>query len=116
MKRTLYTDMNKMRLNKKEAPGNPINSCRGKSGVYMWYWYLFLCVIVFNTVAICMKKKLKPIDMYATIVTSMLIQTKVDRWTDKLDWYGFFSRWFIDAPTLLVNVGLYPAAAVIMLN
>ncbi|MBM7652772.1 CBO0543 family protein [Neobacillus cucumis] len=82
----------------------------------MWYWYLFLCVIIFNIVAICIKKKLKPIEMYATIVTCMLIQTKVDRWTDRLDWYGFFSRWFIDAPTLLVNMGLYPAAAIIMLN
>jgi hypothetical protein len=77
---------------------------------------LFLCVIIFNTVAICMKKKLKPIDMYATVVTYMVIQTKVDRWTYMLDWYGFFSRWFVDAPTLLISVGLYPAAAVIMLN
>ncbi|MCM3729960.1 hypothetical protein M3226_31060 [Neobacillus cucumis] len=63
-----------------------------------------------------MKKKLKLIDMYATIITSLLIQTKVDRWTDRMDWYGFFDRWYVDAPTMLVSIGLYPAAALIMLN
>jgi len=88
----------------------------GKSGVFMWYWYLFLCVIVFNTIAICMKKNLKLIDMYATIITSLLIHTKVDRWTDRMGWYGFFDRTHVDAPTMLVSIGLYPAASIIMLN
>jgi len=82
----------------------------------MWYSYLFICVIVFNTIAICMKKNLKPIEMYSTVITSLLIQTKVDRWTDRMDWYGFFERVQVDAPTLLVSMGLYPAASLIMLN
>lgn len=83
----------------------------------MWYWWLFLSVILFNVVAIKAKPVLKPIEAFAVVTTCLLISEIHDRWTDVLHTsYGFFKPHVMDWQTLIIIVGIYPAAAYLILT
>jgi hypothetical protein len=83
----------------------------------MWYWWLFLSVGIFNVVAIKVKSTIKAIEYYSVITTCLIIAEIHDRWTDELGTsYGFFKKGTMDWQTLLITIGIYPAAVYLMLT
>ncbi|MDN3015713.1 hypothetical protein PH210_05755 [Paenibacillus sp. BSR1-1] len=79
-------------------------------------WFLYVSIIVFNLTSILMKKKLRPIEYYASIFWGLFFAELADRFTDKYNMYGFFEPYFIEAKTLLILFGIYPAATMIIIN
>jgi hypothetical protein len=78
--------------------------------------FLYTSVVIFNLIAILMKKKLTPIEFYCTILFGLFNSEVADRFTDKYDAYWFFDPWFIELESLWVLFGIYPAAAMIIVN
>jgi hypothetical protein len=79
-------------------------------------WFLYVSIVVFNLTAFLMKKNLRPIEYYASIFWGLFIADLADRFTDKYNMYGFFESYFIDVKTLLVILGIYPAATMLIIN
>ncbi|MDP1442536.1 CBO0543 family protein [Priestia megaterium] len=77
---------------------------------------LYISVIIFNLIALRMKKKLEWIDYYASIFFGLFAAELADRFTDKYDMYGFFNPYFIEVKTLWVLLGIYPAATMMIIN
>ncbi|MFP5114121.1 CBO0543 family protein [Bacillaceae bacterium C204] len=63
-----------------------------------------------------MKKKLRPIEYYASIFWGLFTAELADRFTDKYNMYYFFNPYFVEAKSLLVILGIYPAATMLMIN
>lgn len=78
--------------------------------------FLYVSVAAFNLIAILMRKGLAPVEYYCTIFFGLFTSGIVDRFTDKYDIYYFFDPYFIDAKTLWVVFGIYPAAAMMIVN
>lgn len=79
-------------------------------------WILYISVIVFNLVAILMRKKLLPIEYYGTIFFGLFTAGLTDRFTDRYDMYFFFDPWFVEVESLWIMFGIYPAAAMMIVN
>ncbi|MDE8563341.1 hypothetical protein PNH38_05495 [Anoxybacillus rupiensis] len=79
-------------------------------------WILYFSIIVFNLIAIMMKKKLMRIEYYSCILFALFTSEIVDRFAEKYDLYGFFYPFMIEAKTLLVLFGIYPAASMLIIN
>lgn len=86
-----------------------------KIGMYSM-WFLYVSIVVFNLAAFLMKKNLPPIEYYASIFWGLFTTEIADRYTDKYDLYYFFNPYFIEAKSLLVILGIYPAATMLILN
>jgi hypothetical protein len=78
--------------------------------------FLYTTVVIFNLIAILMRKNLTPIEYYSTILFGLFNSEIADRFTDKYDAYYFFDPWFIELESLWVLLGIYPAAAMIIVN
>jgi hypothetical protein len=79
-------------------------------------WFLYASIVLFNLTAFLMKKKLRPIEYYASIFWGLFNAELADRFTDKYNMYGFFEPYFIEAKTLLIILGIYPAAIMLIIN
>ncbi|WP_248892961.1 hypothetical protein [Bacillus methanolicus] len=79
-------------------------------------WFLYVSIVVFNLTAFLVKKNLRPIEFYASILWGLFCSEIVDRITDKYDVYGFFEPYFIEPKTFLIVFGIYPAATILIIN
>ncbi|MBT2721437.1 hypothetical protein J7E67_10230 [Bacillus sp. ISL-46] len=79
-------------------------------------WFLYVSIVVFNLAAFLMKKNLPLIEYYASIFWGLFTAELADRFTDKYNMYGFFEPYFVEAKTLLVILGIYPAATMLIIN
>src|SRR3982751_4100139 len=79
-------------------------------------WFLYVSIVLFNLAAFLMKKYLRPIEYYASIFWGLFSAELADRFTDKYNMYGFFEPYFIEAKSLLVILGIYPAATMLIIN
>jgi hypothetical protein len=52
--------------------------------------FLYTTVVIFNLIAILMRKNLTPIEYYSTILFGLFNSEIADRFTDKYDAYYFF--------------------------
>ena len=77
---------------------------------------LILIVILFNTVAYFIPKRLTPIEMLTTTLLAMLLQLLTDNYLSlKYDLYGYFDKG-ADWESLIYIFGIYPAINIIFLN
>ncbi|AIE61752.1 CBO0543 family protein [Bacillus methanolicus] len=79
-------------------------------------WFLYVSIVVFNLTAFLMKKNLRPIEYYASIFWGLFCSEIADCFAYKYDMYGFFDPYFLDAKTLLIVLGIYPAATMLIIN
>jgi hypothetical protein len=77
---------------------------------------IYLSILIFNLVAIFMKKKLNPLLYYACIYFAVLWAEVSDRFADKYDLYYFFNPKIIEFQKFWILLGIYPAATMIIIN
>lgn len=78
--------------------------------------FLVVSIVIFNVVAFFMPKRLTPLEIFTTSLFATILQILVDTFLDlKYDLYGYFQKG-IDYMSLLVFLGIYPAANCIILN
>jgi hypothetical protein len=78
--------------------------------------FLYISVIVFNLVAILMKKRLSSLEYYSSIFFGIFCAEISDRFADKYNLYCFFQPKVIEVQTFLILLGIYPAATMLIMN
>ncbi|CAI9394993.1 CBO0543 family protein [Niallia sp. HCP3S3_B10] len=79
-------------------------------------FFLILMVILFNTIAYFIPKRLTAIELLTTTLFATFLQLVTDTFLDlKYDLYGYF-RIGVDWESLIYIGGIYPAINVIFLN
>lgn len=77
---------------------------------------LILIVLLFNTIAYSIPKRLTPIEMLTTTLFAMLIQLLTDIYLSlKYNIYGYFEKG-PDWESFIYILGIYPAVNIIFLN
>ncbi|GAE29106.1 hypothetical protein [Halalkalibacter hemicellulosilyticus] len=79
-------------------------------------WFLYVSIVVFNITAVFVKKNLRPNEFYVSILSGLLVSSFADRFTDKYNIYGLFDLYFIEAKSLLIYLGIYPAVTVLIIG
>lgn len=80
------------------------------------YIYLFISIIVYNLVAWLIPKRMTKQEMYTTTIFALYFQAIVDVYLD-LKYHLYWQwDWGIDYISMLMMLGIYPAANIIILN
>lgn len=78
--------------------------------------FLIIIVIVFNLIAILIRKRMSGIEILTTTLFSLSLQVLTDKYLDiKYDLYGYFGKG-LEFETLIYVFGVYPAISIIFLN
>jgi hypothetical protein len=78
---------------------------------------LGVSIIVFNTTAYIMKKKLTVKQMYSTILFALFLAVTVDMYASfRFDAWGFFNPERAELARLLIVLGIYPAVTLLIIN
>jgi len=77
---------------------------------------LWSTILLFNSIAFIMKKKINGYVYYTTIYFGLFFAVMFDKLTDKYKTYGFFQAGIIDPKELSVIFGIYPATAMMIIN
>ncbi|MBP1948648.1 CBO0543 family protein [Virgibacillus litoralis] len=78
--------------------------------------FLLVSVAVFNLAAILIPKNISWIEIYGTILISIVLHLLIDTFLDlKYDLYGYFDKG-VDFKTLIFTFGIYPAVNIIIVN
>lgn len=78
--------------------------------------FLILSIVVLNSIAILIPKRMTKIEMYATILFSLVFELVTNLFLEfKYDLYGYFEDG-VHWKDLMPILGLYPATNVIILN
>ncbi|MGM0874626.1 MAG: CBO0543 family protein [Bacillota bacterium] len=78
---------------------------------------LIISILLFNIVAILMKKRLKISEIYTTVIFALLACTIVDAFASiRFKAWGFFEVEKAEFTVLLILLGIYPAAAAMIIN
>jgi hypothetical protein len=79
-------------------------------------FFLYISVIVFNFIAILMKKRLSSFEYYGLIFFGIFWAEISDRFADKYNLYYFFKPKVIEVQTFWILLGIYPAATMMIIN
>jgi hypothetical protein len=83
----------------------------------MKWTVLIITILIFNSVVILMKKRLKISEIYATVTFGLVFNLLVDIYANfRFKLWGFFEVEKIEFSTILIILGIYPAAAVMIIN
>jgi hypothetical protein len=83
----------------------------------MKWFVIIISILIFNAVAILMKKRLKISEIYATVIFSLFMVLLVDMYANfRFKAWGFFNVEKADFSGLLIIFGIYPATAAIIIN
>jgi hypothetical protein len=78
---------------------------------------LFITICVFNIIVIFMPKRLKISELYATVVFGLFVDVLVDTYMGfAFKAWGFFNVEKAEFTALLIILGIYPAAAAMIIN
>ncbi|SDQ67166.1 hypothetical protein SAMN05216232_3014 [Virgibacillus subterraneus] len=78
--------------------------------------FLLVSVAVFNLAAILVPKNISLIEIYGTILISIVLHLLIDIFLDlKYNLYGYFDKG-VDSKTLIFTFGIYPAVNIIIVN
>ncbi|WLD94513.1 CBO0543 family protein [Alkalihalobacillus sp. AL-G] len=78
---------------------------------------MILTIMLFNTIVFFMKKHLRISDIYTTVIFGLLVSALVDVFASfRLQAWGFFDPRMPDFKALLILLGIYPAAAAMIIN
>ncbi|MGP4108753.1 CBO0543 family protein [Virgibacillus sp. L01] len=78
--------------------------------------FLLVSVAVFNLAAIVIPKNISWIEIYGTILITIVLHLLIDTFLDlKYNFYGYFDKG-VDAGTLIFTFGIYPAVNIIVVN
>lgn len=79
-------------------------------------FHLYASILIFNLAAYLMPKRLSRVEIYATSLFALVLQSTTDVYLDLgYDLYGYFNRG-PDILTMLPVFGIYPALGTIFLN
>lgn len=79
--------------------------------------FLLISILIFNTIAFKMRKRLPLTVIYSTVFFALCVQQYFDTYaTFYFKTWGFFEMGKADFYSLLVKWGIYPAASIIILN
>jgi uncharacterized membrane protein YczE len=83
----------------------------------MKWTVLVITILIFNTVVILMKKRLKISEIYTTVTFGLLIDLLVDIYASfRFKAWGFFEVEKVEFSAMLIILGIYPAAAAMIIN
>ncbi|MGG1400245.1 hypothetical protein ABE288_20840 [Bacillus salipaludis] len=78
---------------------------------------LIIAILLFNTVAIFMKKRLKISEIYTTVIFGLLASTIADLYASyRFKAWGFFEVEKLEFSVVLILLGIYPAVTVMIIN
>jgi len=78
--------------------------------------FLYCSILIFSAIAIFMKKKLQATIYYGSVCFGVFWAALSDFFVDHYKIYYFFKNDYTDFKTLLVLIGIYPFAAMIIVN
>lgn len=82
----------------------------------MWI-LLFLSILLFNSVAFFMKKRIKISEIYVTVIFALLVCAIVDVYASyRFKAWGFFDVGKAEFSVMLIFLGIYPAVSAIIIN
>jgi hypothetical protein len=78
---------------------------------------LIISILIFNAVAILMRKRLKISEIYATVAVALLLDLLVDVYASfRFKAWGFFQVEKAEFSVMLIIFGIYPAVATMIIN
>jgi hypothetical protein len=78
---------------------------------------LLLTILLFNTIVILMRKRLKTSELYTTVIFSLVVVLLTDTYASfSFKAWGFFKKEETEFSVLLIILGIYPAAATMIIN
>ncbi|MED3563164.1 hypothetical protein [Bacillus xiapuensis] len=78
---------------------------------------LIITILLFNTISIFMKKRLKMSEIYTTVIFGLLASTIADLYASyRFKAWGFFEVEKLEFSVLLILLGIYPAVTVMIIN
>lgn len=82
----------------------------------MWL-FLLSSVVIYNSVAWFIRKRISLSEIYATVMFALFVQTLVDAYASfQYEKWGFFEKNRAEFQALWVILGIYPAVTVLIIN
>ncbi|MDP4086241.1 MAG: CBO0543 family protein [Bacillota bacterium] len=80
-------------------------------------WIVIIIILIFNTITIFMRKRIRISEIYTTVTFALLIDVIADTYASaRFKAWEFFSVEKIELSALLIIFGIYPAIAAIIIN
>ncbi|PWW32242.1 hypothetical protein DFO73_101505 [Cytobacillus oceanisediminis] len=83
----------------------------------MKWGFLTISILLFNLVATLIKKRLKTSEIYTTVIFGLLVSSLVDVYASfRYNAWGFFEVEKAELSAILILLGIYPAATIMIIN
>lgn len=83
----------------------------------MKWLVLAVTILIFNSIAFLMRKRLKFSELYATVTFALVADTLSDLYASfNFKAWGFFEPAKAELTTMFIILGIYPAAAAMIIN